>query len=211
MKKTLFVLLALLGLAAPHAHAALTYEAVVRVTLPVVNVSSAIFAFQNTATSGNQDIIVRRIDIASASTMTVAGGLGGYWVYTSTSLTHSTAVSTWTYSLNSALASKPSYVTFSTAPYNILAEGDVNLLGADSNVVGVPPILRPLFVNNDETATSQQYDSWTEAETLGTGNNDPTPIVLPAGSQRAIVIRYKPAAAAIGAGSLFIRIIYSIR
>lgn len=212
MKKTLFVLLALLGLAA-RAHAApATYESVVRVTLPVVATSSAIYAFQNTSTG--VDVIIRKIEISNASTMTVTGGTMQFWVYASTSLTHSAAVTS-NYSYTSALASQPSYVSVSTAPRNIQAEGDSSILSTGGALSGVPPIIRPLYVNNDEAATTLLYDAWSEREeSVGLGDRleGPQPLILPSNSQRAIVIQQKRLGTAdFAAGSVLVRVTYTTR
>jgi hypothetical protein len=206
--KTLIAIVGLLLAGALPAKAGppATYESVVRVTLPVVATSSAIYAFQNTSTE--LDVVIRKIEISNVSTMTIAGGLAAYWVYTSTSLTHSAAVTS-AYSLTAALASQPSFVSVSTAPRNIQAEGDASILSVGGALSGVPPIIRPLYVNNDEAATAQLVDSWSEREdSLGAAQ----PLVLPANSQRAIVIQQKRLGTAdIAAGSLLVKVFYTTR
>lgn len=213
MKTKLLLLLALLGLAArAHAGPPQTYESVVRVTLPVVATSSAIYAFQNTST--DNDVLIRKIEISNASTMTVTGGTMQFWVYSSTSLTHSAAVTS-NYSYIAALASQPSFVSVSTAPRNIQAEGDASILSVGGALSGVPPIIRPLYINNDEAATSLLYDSWSERDEsvgLGANKDGAQPLVLPANSQRAIVIQQKRLGTAdFAAGSVLVRIFYTIR
>jgi len=213
MKNAIAALALLLGLAVAPAKAAppLTYESVVRVTLPVVATSSAIYALQNT---GSNDVVIRRIEISNASTMTVTGGTMQFWVYTSTALTHSAAVTS-AYSYTSALASQPSAISVSTAPRNIQAEGDSSILSTGGALSGVPPIIRPLYINNDEAATSLLYDSWGESEeSIGLGDRleGPQPLLLPASANRAIVIQQKRLGTAdFAAGSVLVRVTYTLK
>ncbi len=206
--KTLIAVVGLLFASALSAQAGppATYESVVRVTLPVIATSSAIYAFQNTSTG--VDVVIRKIEVSNASTMTVAGGTMQFWVYASTALTHSAAV-TRNYSYTSALVSQPSYVTVSTAPYAIQAEGDSSGLLVGGALSGVPPIIRPLYVNNDEAAVTLLSDSWSEREeSLG----EAQPFVLPAGANRGIVIQQKRLGVSdFLAGSVLVRVLYTTR
>lgn len=208
--KNLIVLAALLLASALPAKAAppLTYESVVRVTLPVVATSSAVYAFQNTSTGVG--IKIHKIEISNASTMTVTGGTMQFWVYASTALTHSAAVTS-NYNLTSKLVSQPSYITVSTAPTAIQAEGDSSGLLTGGALSGVPPIIRPFYVNNDEAATTLLTDSWNEqSEMRGERTAGPQPIILAPGDNRAIVIQQKRLGTAdFAAGSIYIRVVYS--
>lgn len=207
-------LLGILPLGVAQAAPTATYKSCTRVTLAAIGISSTVYSLQNTASSGGQDVLVRKIEISNASTMTVTGGLMQFWVYLSTSLSHSAAVTT-AYSHTGALASQPSYVTVSTKPYNVQAEGDSGILSTGGGLSGVPPPVRPLYVNNDETATANLYDFWSEREEsvgLGAGKDGPQPIILPAGSQRALVIDKKRLGTAdFTDGSLLICTTYTVR
>ncbi len=211
MNRYLFALFALVGLlspavASPSTASLPSYTAVVRLT-PGAS-PAKVLAFQNT--SASQDILVDHIEITNSSTMTVTGGLEQFWVYGSTSLTHSALTSVATYGYNGVLVAQPAAVVMSTAPLNVQYEGDTGILtaaqqGALSGVA--TPIIRPLAVNNDETATTSLSDGWT-AEALDWAR----PIILPRNTQRALVFEKRQLGSSdFTAGSVTIRIHYTVQ
>lgn len=206
MKKALFALAATLALSAPvHATAAVVpYVNVVRVTPGAA--PSKILAFQNTSTTN--DVVIRRIEIANASTQTVSGGQAAYWVYLSTQLTHSAAASSF-FAYGTALAAQPSYISVSTAPLLVQYEGDSAVL-TGGGLTGVPPVINPLVVDNDDAATVNRSAVWYEESQ--TGNAPAGPLLLTKGSSRALVIEKRQGAASdFTAGSVEIRIFYTVK
>lgn len=211
LKKTLFALAVLLASQLPAAASTgtpplKTYVSTVRVTLPVVATSSAIYALQNT--DANVDVVIRRIEISNASTMTVTGGTMQFWVYASTQITHSAAITS-NYGYGAALTSQPSFVTVSSAPTGILVEGDASILTVGGALSGVPPIIRPLYVNNDEAAVTLLTDSWSDEDPNG---ENAGLIVLNHGANRGIAIQQKRLGTAdFAAGSVLVRVFYNVR
>lgn len=204
--KTLLVaaVLAVLGVSPVHAGPPETYVSVTRVTAG--GALAKLLAFQNTSSAS--DVVVRKIEVSNASTVTVTGGIMQFWVYGSTSLTHSvtTTADAWTYS--DVLGSAPSFISVSTAPSAIQIEGDSGILttAASNNLSGQMPLIRPLVVNNDEAATANLFDSWTSDAV------DARPIVLPAGANRALVFEQRQVGGTdYSAGSLFFRITYTLK
>lgn len=165
-----------------------------------------VLAFQNISTG--EAVVVDRIEIANASTMTVTGGQAQYWVYASTQLTHSATAGTH-YKYGAALASAPTtIVSASTAPTAVLIEGDSAILtAAQRNALsGVAPLLAPLVVDSDDAATVNRLGVWDSFEGR---QAQATPLTLPAGSNRALVIEKRMGAASdFTAGSVLIRIFY---
>lgn len=179
------------------------YVAVFRVTPGAA--PTKILAFQNTSTG--QSVIVDRIEIANASTMTVTGGQAQYWVWGSTQVEHSVAAGKH-YAYASALASAPTAITASTAPINVLFEGDSAAL-VGGNIVTALPLIRPLVVDSDDAATVNRADAWDSSEGRQAVAE---PLVLPADSSRALVIEKRMGAASdFTAGSVIIRIFYWLR
>ena len=211
-KKLLLAIAALLGPWLPPAAMAAgstsyfphSYVSTARLT--VAGSSVSLFAFQNT--SSGVDVVIRKIEISNASTATVTGGTMQFWVYASTQITHSAAITT-NYEYAAALIAQPSYISVSSAPTGVLYEGDSSTVtSAASALAGVPPIIRPLYVNNDETATTLLTDSWGADEAL----NAAGPLVLNAGANRGIVINQKRLGTSdFTAGSVLIRIFYTTR
>ena len=180
-----------------------TYVSNQRLTLPAAG--SKIYAFQNT--SATADVVVRKIEIVGASTQTVTGGLSQFLVYVSTKLVHSAAI-TDAKSYVTANASQPSHILVSSAPHTVQYEGNSAVLTvAQVNAfAGVSPIIRPLIVNNDEAAAANFSDSWSEESPNGV-----SPLLLPAGASRAIVIEKRQQGSAdFSDGSIFIRVFYSV-
>lgn len=211
MKKILLALAALLGpsmltagTGAPYLPG---YVAVVRIS-SVPASPARILAFQNT--SATQDVLVNRIDATSCSTMTVTSGLMQFWVYSSTQMTHSVATTVQTYGYRGALATAPAGVTASTAPTNVLFEGDSSTLtvAQQGALSGTSlPIIRPLAVNLDETATTSISDSW-QHESPDFGDA----LLLPHGGNRGLVIEKRQLAATDwSAGCVTFTIHYTLR
>lgn len=208
MKKTVFALVALLGLSlGAHAAPPAYRTTVVRVT-PGAS-PAYVLAFQNT--SSDIDVEVHRVVVSAASTMTVTSGAMQFWVYVSTSLTHSAAAGKY-FSHESALASQPSYISASTAPLSVQLEGDSGILTAAQrhSVAGALPVIRPIHVNPDEGATglfddasdlsTDSADSWTASG---------RPIKLPRGSNRAIVIEKRQLASSdFTDGQVYLKIVW---
>lgn len=184
------------------------YVAVVRVT-PGAS-PTKILAFQNI--SAGEDIIVRRIDITNASTMTVTGGLEAFWIYAATVVTHSDLTTVQNYRLDTALAAAPAAISASTAPINVQYEGDSGVLtAAQQNALSgiAVPVIRPLAVNGDESATTSLSDGWGEDIQSGLVS---MPLILAKGSKRALVIEKRQLGSSdFTAGSYNIRIFYSRR
>ena len=202
--KTLIVALALFaGLLAEAAPTIKVYEAGVRIT-PGAS-PSYLLAFQNTSSS--QEVEIHKIDVHNASTQTVTGGTMQFWLYLSTSLTHSAAVSN-VYGFDVANASLASNISMSTAPVNVLIEGNSAILTAlqrNDLGVGVPPF-SILHVNNDEAAAANYTDEAWDSNGLG------RPLRLAAGSNRAIVLEKRQLGSSdFTAGQILLRIIYSIK
>lgn len=210
LKKTLFGFAALLISAAPALAVSSqpllkTYVSTVRVTLPVVATSSAIYAFQNTDAA--VDVVIRKIEISNASTMTVTGGTMQFWVYGSTQMTHSAAVTS-NYGYGAALTTQPSFVSVSSAPYNIQVEGDAAVITGGS-LSGTPALIRPLYVNNDEAAVTLLTDSWSDEDPNG---ENAGLITLNHGANRGIAIVQKRLGTTdISAGSVLVRVFYNVR
>jgi hypothetical protein len=214
MKKNLVVLAALVGLslAAPSRARAVgtppTYVTSVRVTPGAA--PTHVLAFQNT--SASLDVVVRRIEVVNASTQAVTGGAEQFWVYAATSVTHSAAAGT-TASYGAALASQPSYLTVSTAPTSVQLEGDSGILTtAQRNALsGALPIIAPLTVDGDESATPNMRQAAWQAEDQG-GANPAGALILPAGANRAIVVEKRAGNSTdFTAGSYIIRVFYTVR
>jgi len=167
-----------------------------------------VLAFQNTSTG--EDIIIRKIEIVNSSTQAVTGGIMQFLVYTSTRITHSAAVTTGDYSYSAAPSvTQPASLTVSTAPIAVLVEGNTaaDTEASIASMTGYPPILRPFVVNSDEAATTNLVDSWSEeSPTLA------SPLVLPANSQRGIIIEKRQLGATdYAVGGITFRIVYTTR
>lgn len=196
MKKTLLLaaLAALLGAGRAHAYSApYTPQTYVSVSTFMPGAAGAkLWAFQNTSTT--LDVRVLKLEVTGFSTGTVTGGLIQFRVYGSTAITHGGTSQVGFYDAQSALASAPSYVTVSTGPVNVALESPW-------------PILRPLFVNNDEAATanlSDGYTGWTPA--------DAGELILLHNTQRGIVLEQRNMAATnIADGPLFVRVVYTVK
>lgn len=173
---------------------------------------SYLLAFQNT--SADIDVEIHRVVISHSSTMTVTSGAMQFWVYTSTSLTHSAAAGKY-YSYESTLASQPSYITVSTAPLSVQLEGDsAALTAAQRNAVsGALPIIRPIHVNLDEGATGLLDDKDdTSAGSEASWTPSGLPIKLPRGANRALVIEKRQLGASdFTDGQAYIRIVWTAK
>lgn len=200
MKKLSLVVAALLAclaaLAPAPARADLYYVATATWTARGTGTKSV--AFQNTSTSQSVEIV--RIEVANAHDgAAVTSGYQQYWVYGSTQMTHGATSPTQNYALGTALASAPSAISFSTAPTGVLYELNTTAKAAQ-------PLIRPLIVNGDETATVQLSDVWSTPLTDG------LPIVLPAGASRGIVLEQRNLnATSYTAGVLQVNIYYRLR
>lgn len=218
MKK---ILLALAALLAPLTPAAASnwpvspvlpnYVTEAQITLGASNASpSKVFAFQNTASG--QDVIIDRIEIINASTgVVVTSGLMQFWVYPSTSMTHSdTATSIVTHGYAGANVTVPAAIVASTAPINVQYERDSGILTtAQQNALSGTsrPIIRPLVINDDETATLNLFDVW-----AAESPDYDLPIVLPKGSNRGLVFEKRQVGATdFTAGTFIVRILYTVR
>ncbi|MES2156151.1 MAG: hypothetical protein V4510_13535, partial [bacterium] len=151
-----------------------------------------------------------KIEVVNATTMTVTGGTMQFWVYASTSLTHSAAITGGAYGYAAALTTQPSYISISSAPTSILHEGDTVIQSQTSLLLGTtPPLLRPFYLNDDEAATTLLYDSWSD-ESQGTATAGP--LVLNHGANRALTIEQRRLGTTdFTAGSVLVRIFYTIR
>jgi|CXWL01.1.fsa_nt_gi hypothetical protein len=180
-----------------------TYVSVVRVTATGSALAGTkLYAFQNT--SATADVVIRKIEIANASTMTITGGTMQFWVYGSTQFSHSALITTG-FSYSTAAASQPSFVKVSSAPLSVQYEGDA-AVQVGGGLLGTPPIIRPLYINNDEAAVALLYDSWSE-ESLGHS----APLLLPKATNRGIVIDQKRLGTTdFSDGAVYIRIFYTI-
>jgi hypothetical protein len=197
MKKLLAALTLAAGLSSA-AHAGVVPPSYVVTTTFTATNNAKVFAFQNT--SSTLDVYIRRIEVANVhDESAITGGMVQYQVFASTSLTHGGQGRIRTFSMTGANASAPSYVTASTGPVSIQYE---NLTGGSTL-----PIIKPLFVNTDDGATSNLVDSY-EAP----GNGEVSPLKLPAGANRAIVIeQHQLAGGAIDTGKIRIAVEYWAR
>jgi hypothetical protein len=182
-----------------------TYINTVRIT-PGAS-PARVLAFQNT--SSTIDVVVRKIEVVSASTQTVTSGLEQFWVYASTQLTHSASAGRFD-SYSAGFTTQPSYVTVSTAPLLVLFENDTSTLtaGQQAGLSGTAlPLIKPLTVNLDEGAAANFYDSWVSEDP---SNN--SPLILPAGANRALVFEKRQKDGTdYSAGLVQIRIYYTVR
>jgi len=166
-------------------------------------------AFQNT--SATLDVVVRKIEVMNASTYTVTGGLMSYWVYFATSVSHSPTTGVNgidSYNYADALATAPSYISASTAPYNVIFEGNSGILTdlQQASSGYALPVIRPLIVNNDEAATANFADSWQEEL------NTAKPLTLEKNTQRALIFEQRRVGTAdITEGNVILRIFYTVR
>ena len=198
MKKLILSALALFALStAAHAAPPLTYVHVA--TWTAAGAATRAFAFQNT--SAGLDVIIRSIEIGNASQGTVTSGPMQFWVYGSTAVyAHGGTTQVSFYNNASANATAPSYISFSTGPVGVAYEG---------KQTRQLPIAR-LIVNADETAVvapDSMHDS-----IVNLAPDDITPLVLPQGANRALVVEQKQLGATDWtAGDLFVRIVYTVR
>lgn len=199
MKKITLAFAALLGLLAlaPAARAAnlpLTYVHSATWTLTGAGTNS--FAFQNT--SADLDVKILRIEIANYSTGSVTSGVVNFWVLTSTQVTHGGTSQVSFASLDSANVTAPTYISASTGPVSVQIEGKQNRQ---------LPLMRPLTLNDDETATVAFSDA-IDFNAPADGRE----LILPHGASRAIVIQQRQFGATDWtAGMVIIRIVYSVR
>lgn len=205
MKKTVLALVALLGLslAAPVVARADYYGVAIATWTAGGNGTKSV-AFQNISTT--QDVEVLRIEVSNAQDgSAITGGLQAYWVYASTVMTHGGTSQRLHYGLRDANASLPSALSFSTGPVNVVYENN-------SASKGAMPLIRPLFVNNDETATTALTDSWSsDTEPQSTGSTK-LGILLPANTNRGIVLEQRNMAnTSVTAGVVQARIVYRLK
>ena len=193
--------------AAAPSYAPLTYVSEVLIS-SAPGAGKALYALQNTGTG---DVLIRKIEIADASTTTIASGQMAFWVYASTSfaVASSTSVSvstlTWTYGYKAPLLAQASDITVSTAPLNWQVEGDTGQLCGNGQSCQ-PPLLRPLYVSGSNTATTFLFDSWSDEDA-----GIISPLVLNAGANRAIIIVQEGSTYSGGGGALLIRVLYNRR
>jgi hypothetical protein len=194
MKRTLY-LAALLGLAAVPAKADLYHVAVASWVAGGQGTKSV--AFQNVSTSQTVEIV--RIEVAQATEgIAITGGLMRFNVYGSTAMTHGGTAQTNHYSLRSVNTDFPSAVSLSTGPVSVTYE-------KGKTTADAVPIIRPLFVNNDETATANFADYWQAENSLHN-------IILPAGANRGVVLEQRNVnATSVTAGVLLARIVYILK
>lgn len=209
--KTLVALVGLLLASALSAHAVPTpptYMTSVRVT-PGAG-PTHVLAFQNT--SIGIDVLVRGVEIINASTQAVTGGMEQFWIYGSTQVTHSASAGT-TASYGTALASQPSYITVSTAPISVILEGDSDILTADQrhDLAGKLPLLPPLFVDGDESATTTPRRAAWFAESQD-ALNPAGPLILGQSANRALIVEKRAGSSTdFTAGAYILRVFWSIR
>jgi hypothetical protein len=179
---------------ATGAHAA-TYR-VATATWTAGGSATKALAFQNT--SDGLDVEILKIEVVNATTgSAITGGLMQFWAYASDSLTHGGTSQVLDQSLRAVEAAQPSYISLSTGPVDVTYE---------RAGPGAMPLIRPLYVNNDEGATANLSDSWSHAEPGG------APILLPRGGDRAIILEQKNlAATSVTAGVVLARIYYLVK
>ena len=202
--KTLLVAAALLGLLSPVAHSRppLTYVATSTVAAP--GGGSKVWAFQNTSSS--LDVQILKIEISNAhDESAITGGLVQFQVFASTVVTHGGTGGTRTFSYSSANASAQSGISFSTGPTNVVYENV-----SSGNALA---LLRPFIINTDESATTNLYDSWNiGAVNTSLSLTESSPLLLPKGANRAIVIEQKNlGTGSIQTGKIKLDITYTVR
>lgn len=206
MKKILLKL-ALLGFAfvpvlalAGGGNPPLTYVAVATFT---ATSGANVVAFQNT--SADLDVRVLKIEVSNAHDVSAnTGGLVQYWVFGSTAVVHGGTGQTRSFSLSSTNAGQPSYITISTGAVSPSLE---NLSGGSSL-----PLIRPLVVNTDDGASSNLTDSYTDLGPASSAASDSSPLILPHGSNRALIVQqHDLGGGAINTGKMRASFIYTVR
>ncbi len=194
MKKTLFALVALLGLSAPAmAIISPTYVSVSTFTPGAA--LSKVYGFANH--SSQVDVRILRIEVSHASTGTYTGGLMQYWVYTSTTITDGSVVQTSSYSLTAANSAVPASVIGSISPTTVVYENKQS---------SQLPIIPPLIVNNDETAAAN-FQAVYNAE-----GGDAELLKLPKGANRGFVLEQRRLGTAdIADGTVMVRVVYTAK
>lgn len=200
--KTLIALVGLLLASSVPARA--DYFGVAVATWTAGGSATKALAFQNTST--DRDIEILKIELSNAQNgSAVTGGLMQFWVYASTAMSHGGTSQRLNYSLGSANASLPSSISFSTGPVGVAYENN-------SITKGAMPLIRPLFVNNDETATTNLYDAWIAEGDVSRSGQQSGAILLPQNTQRGIVIEQQNMnATSVAAGVVQARILFRIK
>ena len=203
-KKTLWALAAVLSLVMPSVARADAYYVAIA-TWSMGGSATKALAFQNISTTQAVEIV--KIELSHATNgSAVTGGLAQFWVYASTVMSHGGTSQTMGHSPKIANTALPSaIVSFSTGPASVVYENN-------SATKAALPLLEPLIVNGEETATSNFYDSWTAPVYDFGGPKLSESILLPAGANRGIVIEQQNmAATSFTAGVVQARIHYIVK
>lgn len=158
-------------------------------------------AFQNTSTTN--DVRILKITVCNVTTTAITGGLVQYWALMSTAATPggTSQVSFGDFgAANTTNATFPAGIVASTGPVNVTFEGKA---GGTSQL----PIIRPLVINTDETATISLYDEY-----YGVYTDDQRDLLLPKNTQRALILRQMQLGPTdFTAGTVLVRIHYTVR
>lgn len=195
MKKTLLVLVALLGLSVPAAaQYAPTFVSYSTFTLP--GAGNYAWALKNT--SAVYAVHIKKVEVGSCNDgSAVSSGLVQFEAFLAASATNGGTVQVSTYAYTKADAF-PANVQASTGPVSVVLEGK----GAGLQ----NPVLSPFLVNADETAAANFVD----AKVLDYQNTQP--IILPRGGTRALVLKQKKAGTSdFTAGCGFARVEFTIK
>jgi hypothetical protein len=197
-KRIFFAVVAFLGLSAllaPMEAEAVPNTYVSVSTFTPGGANSKPWAFQNT--SADLDVEVLKFEVSSISTGIYTGGLMQFWLFASTQVTHGGTGQVASYNFASANGTAPSHVSVSTGPINVLYENKQNRQ---------LPLLRPLIINNDETATSNFQDGYTDLLA------DSSPLLLPRNSSRALVLEQRQLGTAdITDGTVMVRVLFTVK
>ncbi len=153
------------------------------------------FGFSNN--SSTLDVYVKRVQVASCSTGTYAGGGMQYWIYASTTIITGGTSQVSYYAYSSANATNSSNIIASTGPVGIVFEGK------QSRQL---PILRPCYINNDESSGANFQDTCFDSFAVEAEQ----PIKLPARAHRGLVFEQRRLGTAdITDGCVMVRITYT--
>lgn len=195
MKKTLFAIVALLGLSLPAAaQYGPTFVTIATFTAP--GAGNYAWALKNTSSS--HAVHIKDLEVGSCNDgSVVTSGLMQFEAFMASSLVNGGTIQVSTYAHTQA-DSFPSNVQASTGPVTVVLEGK----GAGLQ----NPVLSPFIVNPDESATA----NFVASKSLDFQNTQP--IILPRGGTRALALRQKKVGTSdFTAGCVYVRAAFTIK
>lgn len=176
MKKMLWgfaAALALLSGAPAQASPSYSPTFVVIATFTATGQGTIPFGFKNASSA--VDVKVQKVEVFNCSTHTVSGGVMLYNIIPSTTITAGTVVQVSTYSLDRNF----------TYPLNVQASISPTTVVFETKQSSQLPFFRPLYLNNDDAATTMLSDSWNARE----GNDEPQALVFLRSENRGFVLK----------------------